>query len=124
MLPTIRQLLLDPGVLTGTAEPAGRQRRGCMLGNTAAELLPQDAGARELVAGAFQATVAVFATALRRAQASGEVTTSATPQAQAQLLLVLFQGAALVGRTQSGREQFAAGIDVAIDALRAPARAL
>lgn len=120
VLPTIRQLLLDPDVLTGAPELAGGQRRGCMLGNTAAELLPDDGSARELVASAYEATVDVLADALRRAQSTGEVTTSASPEAQAQLLLVLIQGAALVGRAQSDRERFAAGIDAAVDALRAP----
>ena len=57
-------------------------------------------------------------TALARAQTTGEVTTSATPEAQARLLLLLFQGSALVSRAQPDRDRLAASIDVALDALR------
>ena len=44
------------------------------------------------------------------------------PVAQAQLLLMLIHGAALVSRGQSDCERFTAGIDAALDALRAPTR--
>jgi TetR/AcrR family transcriptional repressor of nem operon len=49
-----------------------------------------------------------MAAALARAQATGEVTTSTTPEAQARLLLLLFQGSALVSRAQPDRERLAA----------------
>jgi TetR/AcrR family transcriptional regulator, transcriptional repressor for nem operon len=58
------------------------------------------------------------AAALARAQAAGEVTTSATPDVQARLLLLLFQGSALVSRALTDREHLAASIDAALDALR------
>jgi len=119
VLPAIRQMLLEPATLTGAPDLANGDRRGCLLGNTAAELLPKDDAARELVAAAYQDTVQVLTTALQRAQSNGEVATNTTPAAQAQLLLLLFQGAALVGRAQPDSEQLAAGIDAAIDALRA-----
>jgi TetR/AcrR family transcriptional repressor of nem operon len=119
VLPTIRQMLLDPTTLTGAPEAANGDRRGCLLGNTTAELLPGDAAARELVASAYQDTIQVLTSALERAQSTGEVTTDSTPRAQAELLLLLFQGAALVGRAQPDHDQLAAGIDAAIDALRA-----
>jgi hypothetical protein len=48
----------------------------------------------------------------------GEVTASATPEAQARMLLLLFQGSALVSRAQPDRDRLAAGIDAAIEALR------
>ena len=52
----------------------------------------------------------MVAAALRRGQASGEVSTAATPEVQAQLLLLAFQGSALVSR--AGRDQLAQSIDV------------
>lgn len=119
VLPTIRQMLLDPTTLTGAPEAANGDRRGCLLGNTTAELLPGDAAARELVASAYQDTIQVLTSALERAQSTGEVTTDSTPRAQAELLLLLFQGAALVGRARPDHDQLAAGIDTAIDTLRA-----
>jgi TetR/AcrR family transcriptional repressor of nem operon len=60
----------------------------------------------------------VVTAALTRAQAAGEVTTSAAPAAQARMLLLLFQGPALVARAHPDREGLAAGIDAALDALR------
>jgi len=55
----------------------------------------------------------VVAAALRRGQASGEVSTAATPEVQAQLLLLAFQGSALVSRAGPDRDQLAQSIDVA-----------
>ena len=59
-----------------------------------------------------------FAAALRRAQASGEVPASATPEAQAEMLLLLFQGSALVSRAEADRGRLHAGIDAALDVLQ------
>ncbi|GAA3170696.1 hypothetical protein GCM10020001_116460 [Nonomuraea salmonea] len=74
-----------------------------MIGNTTAELVPQDDEAREVVARAHARFIEIVAGALRRAQAEGEVTTAATPEAQAQLLLFTVQGLSLVSRGGSTR---------------------
>lgn len=123
VLPALRRMLLEPSALTGAPsqpqEPGqARERRGCLVGNTTAELVPGDDAARALAAAAYDGFVEVVTAALARAQATGEVTTSATPEAQARLLLLLFQGSALVSRAQPDRERLAAGIDTALDALR------
>jgi TetR/AcrR family transcriptional repressor of nem operon len=112
-------MLVEPSTLTGAPELENGQRRGCLLGNTAAQLLPGDAEATALVAAAYDAVVEVLTGALARAQAAGEVDTSTSPTAQAQLLLLLFQGSALVGRAHHDAGHYAAGIDAALDALRA-----
>jgi TetR/AcrR family transcriptional repressor of nem operon len=118
VLPVLRRILAAPATLTS---PAGRSpTRGCLVGNTTAELVPADEDARTLVSTAFDGFVEVVTRALSRAQERGEVTTAATPQAQAQLLLVLFQGSALIARVDAGnRLRIIAGIDAAIDGLRA-----
>jgi TetR/AcrR family transcriptional repressor of nem operon len=117
VLPALRRMLLDPSALTGAPEhPQGR--RGCLVGNTTAELVPGDAAARALAAAAYDAFTEVVTAALARAQGAGEVTTSASPEAQARLLLLLFQGSALVSRAQPDRDRLAAAIDAALDALR------
>ncbi|MBV9379504.1 MAG: TetR family transcriptional regulator C-terminal domain-containing protein [Streptosporangiaceae bacterium] len=92
--------------------------RGCLVGNTTAALVPGDDAARALAAAAYDGFTEVVTAALARAQATGEVTTSATPEAQARLLLLLFQGSALVSRAQPDRDRLAASIDTALDALR------
>ena len=118
VLPVLRRILAAPATLTS---PAARSpTRGCLVGNTTAELVPADEDARTLVSAAFDGFVEVVTRALSRAQERGEVTTAATPQAQAQLLLVLFQGSALIARVDAGdRLRIIAGIDAAIDGLRA-----
>jgi TetR/AcrR family transcriptional repressor of nem operon len=118
VLPVLRRILATPATLT---EPDGRPpTHGCLVGNTTAELVPADEGARALVSSAFDGFLDVVTRALSRAQERGEVTTTATPQAQAQLLLVLFQGSALVARVDAGdRRRVIAGIDAAIEGLRA-----
>ncbi|MGH3207593.1 MAG: TetR family transcriptional regulator C-terminal domain-containing protein [Trebonia sp.] len=113
----LRRILLEPSALTGADEQPGG-RRGCLVGNTTAELVPGDEAARALAAAAYDGFIEVVTTAMARAQANGEVTTSATPEAQARLLLLLFQGSALVSRAQPDRERLAASIDAALDALR------
>lgn len=115
VLPALRRMLTEPASLTG-ARPA--TRRGCLIGNTTAELVPGDDEARTLVAAAFEAFIQTVAAALKRGQETGEVATTATPEAQAHLLLVLFQGSALVARTQVDHDRLVAGIDAALDALR------
>lgn len=118
VLPALRRMLLEPSALTGAVEHA-QQRRGCLVGNTTAELVPSDEAARALVAAAYDGFVEVMTAALSRAQATGEVVRSASPEAQARLLLLLFQGSALVSRAESDPGRRAAGIDAALDALRA-----
>jgi TetR/AcrR family transcriptional repressor of nem operon len=117
VLPALRRMLLEPSALTGAPDNP-RGRRGCLVGNTTAELVPGDDDARAMAAAAYDGFVKVVTAALARAQATGEVTTNATPEAQAQLLLLLFQGSALVSRAQPDRERLAAGIDAALGALR------
>jgi TetR/AcrR family transcriptional repressor of nem operon len=121
VLPALRRMLAEPTTLTGVGE--NKSSWGCLVGNTTAELVPGDDEARALVAAAYDGFIDVVATALGRAQQSGEVTTSATPQAQAQLLLLLFQGSALIGRVDpSSRDRFIDGIDAALEALLAHPR--
>ncbi len=117
VLPVLRRILAAPAALTEADGPL--PARGCLVGNTTAELVPADEEARGLVGAAFDGFLDVVTRALSRAQERGEVTTAATPQAQAQLLLVLFQGSALVARVDAGdRRRIVAGIDAAIDGLR------
>jgi TetR/AcrR family transcriptional regulator, transcriptional repressor for nem operon len=117
VLPALRRMLLEPSALTEAPEqPQGR--RGCLVGNTTAELVPGDDAARALAAAAYDGFIAVVTEALARAQATGEVATTAAPEAQARLLLLLFQGSALVSRALPDRERLAASIDTALDALR------
>jgi hypothetical protein len=56
--------------------------------------------------------------ALRRARAEVEVTASTTSEAQAGMLLLLFQGSALVSRATNDPDRLVAGTDAALDSFR------
>jgi TetR/AcrR family transcriptional repressor of nem operon len=117
VLPALRRMLTEPATLTG-AGGGTQRRRGCLVGNTTAELIPADEQAHTLVAAAFEAFIRTVSAALKRGQDTGEIVTTATPEAQASMLLMLFQGSALVSRARPAHDQFVAGIDTALNALR------
>jgi TetR/AcrR family transcriptional regulator, transcriptional repressor for nem operon len=116
VLPTLQRMLAQPDTLTGA--PASAAPRGCLLGNTTARLVSGDEAARALVAAAFEGFIDVVAAALRRGQAAGEISAAAAPEVQAQLLLLLFQGSALISRAGIDRERLVASIHLALGALR------
>ena len=117
VLSVLRQMLTEPETLIGP-QPGGQERRGCLVGNTTAELVPGDEEANAVVAAAYHGFVDVVAAALRRAQATGEVTSATTPEVQAQLVLLLFQGSTLVSRAQTDHTRVNAAIDAALKSLQ------
>jgi TetR/AcrR family transcriptional repressor of nem operon len=120
LLPALQAALVDPMRLIDTAltmETDGT--RGCLVGNTAAELAPADEEVRELLVSAHAGTVRILTAALARAQATGEVTSTAPPEAQARMLLCLFQGYAVVTRAGVDPATLTAGLETAIAGLRA-----
>jgi TetR/AcrR family transcriptional repressor of nem operon len=118
VLPSLRRMLVEPATLTGAAASTGPSR-GCMVGNATVELASADGHAAQApLAAAYDGFVTVVASALRRAQVNGEVTTTSSPEAQARLALLLFQGSALVERAGPNRDELSTGIDIALDALR------
>ena len=111
VLPRIRELL------TGVLEAAGvAPGRGCMLGNTATELLPGDEAAGQVVRDAFRALEQAIEEALRAAQRSGEVRADLDCDAQARLLVALMQGLHVVARAEPDPQRLN---DVVIAALAA-----
>ncbi|GAA4061165.1 TetR/AcrR family transcriptional regulator [Actinomadura miaoliensis] len=118
VLPALREVLANPARAQEYASDVGVPQ-GCMIGNTTAELVPHDAEAREIVTRSHARFTQIVADALRRAQAEGEVTQDATPEAQAQLLLFTVQGLSLVSRTGLDTTAALAAVDALIDALRA-----
>jgi len=118
LLPALREILTHPARLDEITSDMGTPH-GCMVGNTAAELVPHDSEATALVARSYRRFTDLVTDALRRAQAAGEVADNASPEAQAQLLLYVVQGLSLVSRAGLDRTAALAAIDTAIDALRA-----
>lgn len=120
LLPALRELLVMPARLGAAADDPGAPH-GCMMGNTAVELVPYDAEATTIVRESFDRFVRNVADALRAAQTRGEVTTASAPEAQARLLLVLAEGTSLLARTGADPAAASAAIDAALTGLRGTA---
>lgn len=111
-LPAVR------GVVRGYAEQASWDvGRGCMLVNTAVELVPGDAEAARRVESSWTALEVALASALLRAQAQGELAADRDPRALARLLLVVLQGLRVVGKGQSDPQRVRDAADVALTLL-------
>jgi TetR/AcrR family transcriptional repressor of nem operon len=82
---------------------AGSGRRGCFLGNCAAELPRSDRGALTQVRQGLGRTEAVFREALARAKARGELQPKADVDALARFLTAGIQGLRLVGKVNPDR---------------------
>ena len=82
---------------------AGTGRRGCFLGNCAAELPRSDRAALAQVRQGLGRTEAVFREALARAKARGELQPKADVDALARFLTAGIQGLRLVGKVNPNR---------------------
>ncbi|GAB3572266.1 TetR/AcrR family transcriptional regulator [Amycolatopsis endophytica] len=118
LLPALREILTHPARLEEFISDVGVPH-GCLVGNTTAELVPHDSEATEVVTRSYRRFTEIVTDALRRGQATGEVTGNARPEAQAQLLLYIVQGLSLVSRAGLDRTAAVAAIDTAIESLRA-----
>jgi TetR/AcrR family transcriptional repressor of nem operon len=81
---------------------AGPGRRGCFLGNCAAELAPGDREAAEHVRRGFARIESLFRDALARAREREEI--RGDPEALARFLTCMTQGLRLLGKTNRDRE--------------------
>jgi TetR/AcrR family transcriptional repressor of nem operon len=94
---------------------SGAGRRGCFLGNCAAELPRSDRTALARVRRGLARTEGTFRQALARAEARGELPVGADVDALARFLTASFQGLRLVGKVNPDR---AALEDIAATILR------
>ena len=112
VLPRLREILAD--VLAGARTDPGR---GCMLGNTATELLPEDESAGQVVRGAFRAMEDAIEQALAAARRTGEIRADVDCGAQARHLVVVMQGLHVVARAEPDPQRLADAIDAALASL-------
>jgi TetR/AcrR family transcriptional repressor of nem operon len=82
---------------------AGPGRRGCFIGNCAAELARHDREAMARVRESLARSQATFRAALARAQRRGEIASTADIAALARFLTSSFQGLRLVGKALPDR---------------------
>lgn len=114
-LQAVRALL--ESVLDAAREAPGR---GCMLGNTAIELLPHDDEARAIVHRGLRSFEQGVENGLRAAQQAGEVRTDIDCHSHARLLVVLVQGLHVTARAARALEELDDVIDAALAALTTP----
>ena len=81
-----------------TAAQASCQK-GCLISTATGELLPDDEEARTRVAAYYDSLIALFADAVKRAQAEGSIARDRDPQAIARFLQTLVQGMRFVAKT-------------------------
>jgi TetR/AcrR family transcriptional repressor of nem operon len=90
---------------------AGPGRRGCFIGNCAAEMARLDRGAAARVRKSLERIESTFRAGLEKARARGELPDDADPGARARFLTAGIQGLRLVGKANPDRaalEQIAA----------------
>lgn len=92
---------------------------GCLLGNTASELVPRDAAVTAAVERGFSGTVAGVADILRRARAAGQIGAHVDPDVAALAVVALWQGLLIVGRTETDSARLDAAVDALLDTWRA-----
>ncbi len=73
-------------------------RRGCMIVNAAAELLPEDERVARFVEANWTGLETALTSALIRARAQGEISADADPRALARFVLVFLQGVRLMSK--------------------------
>jgi TetR/AcrR family transcriptional repressor of nem operon len=98
---------------------SGSGRRGCFLGNCAAELPRNERAALAKVREGLAATEAAFHNALVRGQARGELPPDSDTAALARYLTAAFQGLRLVGKVNPDRQALTDIADTILQALSA-----
>lgn len=101
-------------VLASAADAPGR---GCMLGNSAMELLPDDEEAGSIVQAGLRALEQGIEAGLREAQRLGEVRADLDCPAHARLLVALIQGLHVTARAEADPHRLDDVIGVAIESM-------
>ena len=108
VLPRLRQMMYGIAEAAAAEEP-----RGCLLGNTAAELADIDPVAAVIVRDAFAELEAAVAQALARAQREGEVAQAVDTSAYARVLVALMQGLHILARVRTEPRHLRQAVDAA-----------
>jgi TetR/AcrR family transcriptional regulator, transcriptional repressor for nem operon len=93
-------------------------RHGCLLTNTALEMLPHDPDVAERVERIFRRMATLLAAAVIRGQAAGIFNSHLDERAVGDFLLCVIQGLRVLGKTRSyGEKELAAIVDLVMTAL-------
>ncbi len=97
---------------------AGPGRRGCLMGNCAAELAPRDPVASARVKQSFAQVERAFREGLARAMAAGDTSIAGDVDALARFLTSTVQGLRLIGKANPDRDVLEDVVRVALRCLR------
>lgn len=106
-------------LLTGLAEAPERypDRRGCLVVNTAMELVPADPDATAAVEAQLERLERALLAAVRRGQAQGEIPPRRDPVALARFLVTVVQGMRVVGKATGDTAALRDTVEVAVAAV-------
>jgi len=97
-----------------------RERKGCMLVNSALEVAPHDREFRETIAGTLKRLESFFLDCVERGQADGTITSSQPATGLAQHLLAVLMGVRVLARVRPERLLLEGAINTALTFLEAP----
>lgn len=98
----------------------GPGRRGCFIGNCAAEIENGDRATMMLIAKGLAEMEAIFAKALKLARRRGELSNDVSIEATARFLVAGFQGLRLIGKVTSERKALQDIVDVILSTVKKP----
>ena len=108
---TVRAMLSAPGSPLGNIgkvfdfwEQMVMQGKGCLVGNSSAELGPQDPAISRMLCQGTKAVRGAFRDALARARTAGEIDADLDPDEVADLIVTTGQGAALLSQVPGNME--------------------
>jgi TetR/AcrR family transcriptional regulator, transcriptional repressor for nem operon len=96
---------------------AAQGQQGCLITAAAMEMMPGDAEVSMLITRMFRRIEDLFAAAVIRGQASGEIPRAYDERAIARLLLCTVQGLRVLGKTGPSEQELAELVDVAVRVL-------
>jgi len=89
-------------IVVGTAHGKAA-RKGCMIANSALELVPEDPVTAVCVNKHYDAMESLLTRALEKARTDGKLKTEMSPTEAAQAILVWIQGTHTIGKTKTGK---------------------
>jgi TetR/AcrR family transcriptional repressor of nem operon len=109
----IRETLMGYARRAATAQ--GKQ--GCLITSAAMELMPEDAEVSAQITRMFRRMQDLFAAAVIRGQACGEISGSLDERAVARMLVCTIQGLRVLGKTGPSEQDMAEVVETALRAL-------
>ena len=92
---------------------------GCFIGNAMAEFGDSDEEVRRVLGTALSRMEAMLVGVLERAQGAGEISAKARPRDLAKLMVVAFQGSALMSKLEPRRRHAQETIQIALRVIEA-----